>query len=475
VRDRWDLVVLGGGTAGLVGAHAAAMLGARVALVERDRTGGDCLWTGCVPSKTLLAAASRVAAVRRPPAFVTVGEAVVDFSAVMEEVRGAIRAIEPVDSVEALEDAGITVLRGQAEFDGVGSVVVDGERHAFANALLATGADPVAPDVPGLAQVEPLTSESVWQLDDLPGRLLVLGGGPVGCELGQAFARLGSRVTLVEAGARVLPHVDPDAAAVVHRALVSDGVEVLTGSTVERVEGAAVRVSTPAGRRDVAVDRVLVAVGRRARTAGIGLDRAGVTVSGLGAVVVDRFLRTTNPRVWAAGDVTPYPHQTHLAAYHAGVATANALLGLRRDAHRAPIPRVVFTDPEVAMVGAPTWAVGAAPAPRTVTRHHDHLDRAITDARTDGFSRLALERRGGRIIGATLVGPRAGESVNTVTLAIARRMSPAGLVGVVHAYPTYGDGAWNAAVDEVRARLASPAARRAAAVSLGVRRAWWGR
>ena len=484
MTDTWDLLVLGGGTAGLVGAYTAAALGARVALVERHRTGGDCLWTGCVPSKALQAAASRVAAVRRPPAYLTSGSVSVDFSRVMGEVRGAIAAIEPVDSIEALTEAGVTVLTGHASFAETGSVSVDGERHDFHHALVATGAEPVVPLIPGLDHLGPVTTETVWDLDDLPDRLLVVGGGPAGCELAQAFARLGSEVTLVEKGGRLLRHVDPDASAAVRRALAADGVRVLTDSVLVdvearsgrvRVTGTRPRPSDTTSSHDVTVDRLLVAVGRRSRAAGIGLERAGVSLTRRGAVAVDATLRTSNPHIWAAGDVTAYPHQTHVAAAHASLAVTNALLGTRRRADRLVVPRVVFTDPEVAHVGADTWAERGARPPRTITRTHDHVDRAIAEARTDGFSRLALDRRGSRIVGATLVSPRAGESVAALTLAIEKGMSPTALAATVHAYPTYNDGPWTAAVDEIRRRLRQPGARRAVGALLAGRRAQWRR
>lgn len=484
MTDTWDLLALGGGTAGLVGAYTAVALGARVALVERHRTGGDCLWTGCVPSKALQAAASRVAAVRRPPAYATTGSVSVDFSRVMAEVRGAIAAIEPVDSIEALTEAGVTVLTGDASFAETGSVRVDGERHDFHHALVATGAEPVVPLIPGLDETSPLTTETVWDLDDLPDRLLVVGGGPAGCELAQAFSRLGSEVTLVERGDRLLRHVDPDASAAVRTALVADGVRVLTDSVVVdvdarsgrvRVAGTRTRPSGTASSQDVTADRLLVAVGRRSRTAGLGLDRAGVSLTPRGAVAVDAALRTSNPRIWAAGDVTAYPHQTHVAAAHASLAVTNALLGTRRRADRLVVPRVVFTDPEVAHVGADTWAERGSRPPRTITRTHDHVDRAIAEARTDGFSRLALDRRGSRIVGATLVSPRAGESVAALTIAIEKGMSPTALAATVHAYPTYNDGPWTAAVDEIRRRLGQPGARRAVGALLAGRRAQWRR
>lgn len=475
MRSPWDLIVIGGGSAGLVSAYTAVELGARVALVERHRTGGDCLWTGCVPSKSLLSAAGTVAAARRATEYATVGSLDVDFGAVMRHVRSAIATIEPVDSVEALEAAGVTVLRGDAVFTGASTLTVDGSPHAFHQAVLATGAAPVIPDIPGLADIAPWTTETLWGVERLPARLVVIGGGPVGCEMSQAFARLDSRVTLVEASDRLLPREDPDAAALVEDALRRDGVDVRLDqhvSTVVGELGGPGEVVLHGGRtpEPVGFDAVLVAVGRAARTDGLGLNRACVALTSGHAVRVDRYLRTSNPRIWAAGDVTPFPHLTHLASQHGGLATANALLGLRRAVDMTAVPRVIYTDPEVAAVGEQTWASMPEDAPRTVTRHHDHVDRAIAEGRTDGFSRLALTANGARIVGATIVGPRAGESIAEMTLAVRRRMRVTDLAATIHAYPTFADGPWNAAVDEVRRRLAHPRVQQASTTWLATRR-----
>ena len=271
--DRWDLLVLGGGTAGIVAAKTAARLGARVLLVERDRTGGDCLWTGCVPSKALLAAGEAAAGARRAGRFgVTVDEVRVDFAQVMEHVHGAVRAIAPVDSIDSLEAAGVTVRTGHGRFVGEGVLDLDGETVRFTQAVVATGAAPAVPPIPGLADLDHLTSDTVWDLTEAPRRVAVLGGGSIGCELGQGLSRLGVEVTIVEGAPRVLPREDAAAAAVVHRALESDGVTVLTGRSVASV----VASDSRSGRlvledeESVVFDRLLVAVGRRPRTSDLG-------------------------------------------------------------------------------------------------------------------------------------------------------------------------------------------------------------
>lgn len=472
----WDLVVIGGGTAGIVGAKTAARLGARVALVERDRTGGDCLWTGCVPSKALLAAAGGAADARHAERLgVHVSGVRVDLGEVLRHVRATIAAIEPQDTPAALAAAGVHVISGTATFTGRSTLEVDGERIEFHRALIATGGSPAVPPVPGLVDAAPLTSDSVWDLTVLPDRLVVMGGGSIGCELGQAFARLGARVTVVEAAPRIMPREDPDAAALVHAALERDGVEVLTGHRAVAVHGepgasGELVVDDGTGERAVGYDALLVAVGRRPTSGALGLEMAGVQVDERGFVRVDARLRTSNPRVWAAGDVTPHPQFTHLAGVHGSLAASNAVLGVRRRVDLSAVPRVTFTDPEVAAVGAATWAEDGAEEPRTVTRQHHDVDRAQTEGRPDGFTRLMLGRRG-RLLGATIVGPRAGESLAEATLAVHRGLTTTDLAGAIHPYPTYGDGVWNAAIAVVQGRLAAPRTHRLLAALVAVRRA----
>ncbi len=470
----WDLLVVGGGTAGIVAGQTAAQLGARVAMLEPDRPGGDCLWTGCVPSKALIAAAAAATGVRRAPALgVHASGPEVDFPAVMKHVRAAIAAIEPADAPETLTAAGVEVIAARGVFVGRHTVEAGGRRIAFQHALVATGPRPALPDVPGLVTARPLTTESVWDLRSLPGRMLVLGGGSSGCELGQAFARLGTQVTVVDAAPRLLPEEDPDASALVHSALREDDVRVLTGHRAARVDGSSggggeATLQGGSGATVVGYDALLVTTGRRPSTEGLGLDSAGVALDERGAVQVDRTLQTSNPAIWAAGDVSPHPRYTHVAGVHGSIAATNAVLGLRRRIDLTAVPRVTFTDPEVAAVGAPSWRTRGR-APRTVTRRHDSVDRAITDGRPEGFARLVLDRRH-RLVGATLVGPRAGESLAELTLAVRQRLTTGDVVGSVHAYPTFADGIWNAAIADVTARLRSPLVRRLTGLAVTVRR-----
>ncbi len=471
----WDLLVLGGGTAGIVAAKTAARLGAQVVLVERERTGGDCLWTGCVPSKALLAAAEAAAGARRAERFgVHVDGVRVDFRAVMEHVHAAIRQIAPVDSIEALEAAGVTVRTGHGRFVGEGALDLDGETIRFTQAVVATGAAPAVPPIPGLAELDFLTSDTVWDLTEGPRHVAVLGAGSIGCELGQGLARLGVEVTLVEGGQRVLPREDAAAAAVVHRALESDGVTIRTGQSVTSVVASDSRVGRLVldDEESVAFDRLLVAVGRQPRTADLGLDTVEVEVDDRGFVVVDRRLRTTNPRIWAAGDLTGHPQFTHVAGVHGSLAASNAVLGVRRAVETSAVPRVTYTHPEVAAVGVDTER--ERDGIRVLTLDHRHVDRAVTEDLTDGLTRLAVDSKG-TILGATVVGPRAGETLGELAIAVRRGLRTRDLAGITHAYPTWNDGPWNAAIADVRDQLERPVTRRALHTLARTRRWWLGR
>ncbi len=454
----WDLLVVGAGTAGLVAARTAAGLGARVLLVESGRWGGDCLWTGCVPSKALLSAAHAAAAARSAGRLGVDVEGVrVDFGRVMQHVRESIRQIEPVDSPAWLLGDGVHVAQGHVALTGDGTAVVDATPVTFRHALLATGSAPQIPSIDGLAAADPLTSDTVWDLAELPARLLVVGGGSIGCELGQAFARLGSAVTLVESRERLLADDDPDASAVLTASLRADGVSVRTSTALDRVrvDGSSWRAES-AGGTSIDFDQVLIAVGRAPRTRDIGLAQAGVDFDDRGYVRVDAQLRTTSPRIWAAGDVTGHPAFTHVAGVHGSLAASNAVLGLRRTVDLRAIPRVTYTQPEIASVGIPTGDPNQGLTVRTI--QHRDADRAVVEGEQTGFTRLLLDRKG-LVVGGTIVGPRAGESLAELVLAISQKLRGRDLAGAIHAYPTYSDGVWKAAIEQVQAQLRRPAAR----------------
>ena len=321
----------------------------------------------------------------------------------------------------------------------------------FRQAIIATGSTPALPDIEGIDSVRVLTSDSFWELRELPERLLILGGGAIGCELGQAMARLGSRVSIVHRGPRILSREEPRASTIIHDGLVRDGALIYTGLTgvqIRSTDGISGRLLLDDGTW-MEFDRLVSALGREPRTNALQPQRAGVDTDPNGYVAVDKVLRTTNRRIWAAGDTTGLPQFTHTAGVNGSIAATNAILGLRRRVDDRAIPRVTFTAPEVAGVGLQAAATGLQ---RVVTWEHSHSDRAITESDTTGFTQIIVDRKG-RILGGTIVGPRAGETVGELALAVKQRLSTSALAGTTHPYPTYNDPLWNAAVDDVRYRL----------------------
>jgi pyruvate/2-oxoglutarate dehydrogenase complex dihydrolipoamide dehydrogenase (E3) component len=445
-------VVIGAGTGGLVCALIAAGAGARVALIERARTGGDCLWTGCVPSKALIAAAGLAHRMRYADAVgLAPHEPEIDFARVMSHVRGAQRRIAPQDSPERLRRDGVEVINADARFLAPGRVGAGNRVLSCRAAIIATGSEPVLPPIPGLGDAEPLTSKNLWELAELPGRLVMLGGGPVGCELGQAFARLGSRVTIVEMAPRLLPGEEPAASRLIEERLRADGVDVRAGVSAEAVIDGRLQLSSgdPA-----AFDQIIVAAGRSPTTADLGLETVDVHTDAQGAVVVDKRLRSTAPRIFAVGDVTGALPFTHVAAYHARIATVNALFGGRGRVSYDAVPWVTFTDPEVARVGLTEadarqrWGVKA-----TVTSfEYADLDRAITAGEPYGFAKLVGDSRG-RLVGATVCAPAGGEAIAELAAWIAQGRRVDDVSRMVHAYPTFAEGPARAADAHLRARL----------------------
>lgn len=473
MRGRYDLVILGGGTGGLVAARIAAWIGARVVLIERDRTGGDCLWTGCVPSKSLIASAAAAHQLRHASELgLQAVEPQVDFARVMERVRRVICAIEPQDSPERLRSAGIEVIQADGRFTAPGRIEAGGRELRWRAAIIASGSAPALPAIDGLAQARPLTTDTVWTLSESPGRLLVIGGGPIGCELAQALNRLGVRVTIVETAERLLLKEEPAASELIRGRLEREGVQVLLGA-----RPAAVRAGEDAyelifeDRPDpVVFDRVLVATGRRPRTAGLALEAVGVNLDDRGAVAVDARLATTARRIFAVGDVTGLLPFTHVAAHHARVATPNALLGLRQRISRT-VPWVTFTDPEVAHVGLTEqearqrWGEGV----QIAQIDYAELDRALTAGETYGFAKLIGDRRG-RLIGATVCAPAAGETIAELTAWIAKRGRISDVSRTIHAYPTFSEGPARAADALLTERLLASRARTLATPALVLRR-----
>lgn len=464
-KARYHLVVIGAGTGGLVSAAAAAGLGASVALIERHLMGGDCLNVGCVPSKAVIRAARawRDAGRAREdfggPATVGGG----DFGAAMARMRRLRAGLSPIDGAPRFRGLGVDVFLGNGRFVAPDRVDVDGTSLTFRRAIIATGARPVMPDVPGLVDAGCLTNETVFGLTELPARLLVIGGGPVGCELAQAFARLGSAVTLLDHGPRLLPREDPDAAAIIERAMTRDGVALVRNARVVRVEReglAKVAVVARDGREErIAADVVLAAAGRAPNVEGLGLEAAGVRYAAAGVVVDDR-LRTSNRRVFAVGDVASRRKFTHNSDFQARIAIQNALFFGRARVSRLVLPWCTYTAPEVAHVGMyEQEAREAGHRVETLTVRLEDVDRAILDGETEGFFRAHLQGGTDRILGATLVAGHAGDMISEIVLAIVNRVGLGGIGRTMHPYPTQAEIFHKAADTWRRAKL-TPRVRR---------------
>ena len=460
-RGVYDLVVVGAGTGGLVSAAIGAGLGAKVALVERDRMGGDCLNFGCVPSKGLLRA-SRSWAEARTSATRFGGPAVSgagDFKAAADRMRRIRAEISSIDGAERFSSLGIDVFLGEGRFDTSRSLVVDGARLEFRRAVVATGARAAVPPIPGLADVDYLTNETVFDLDRAPGHLIVMGAGAIGCELAQAFARFGSRVTLLDMADRVLPKEEPDASAVLLGALERDGVEFLGATRAEEVrrgEGGTklVVAEGPNGRTQIEGDALLVAVGRTPNV-DLGLDAAGVSY-GRGGIEVDDRLRTTNRRVYAVGDVASRFQFTHAADAQARLAVRNALFFGRAKSGSLVIPWATYTSPEVARVGLSAEEAAAESVDiETVTIDFGDVDRTRLDGDTHGFLRVHLAAGGDRIVGATIVHPHAGDLIAQVTQAMTQGVGLEALSDVIFPYPTAAEALRRAADARKRSKLTS--------------------
>jgi pyruvate/2-oxoglutarate dehydrogenase complex dihydrolipoamide dehydrogenase (E3) component len=438
----YNLVVIGAGPAGLVAAAGAAGLGARVALVERELMGGDCLNVGCVPSKALLRSARAAAAVRDAGALgVRVPEGTrVDFAAVMERLRRLRSALSTADSAARFRGLGVDVFLGEGRFTGPDTVEVAGQALRFRRALIATGARAEVPAVPGLEDAGYRTNESVFALTELPPRLAVIGGGPVGCELAQAFARFGSQVWLLNRGPQLLPREDADAAALVEQSLRRDGVRLLPGRSPRAVEKRGGAKVIRLEDEDIEADEILVAAGRQPNVERLSLEAAGVAYDARTGVRVDDRLRTTNPRVYAAGDVCSRYQFTHAADAMARVVLRNALFHGRARASALTIPWCTYTDPEVARVGlSEREAKEKGVAVQIFTQELRHVDRAVLDGEAEGFVKVLVKAGTDRIVGATVVATHAGEMISEITLAMTARLGLGRVADTIHPYPTQAE------------------------------------
>jgi len=443
-RGRYHLVVLGGGTAGLVTAAIAAGLGARVALVERHLLGGDCLNVGCVPSKAMIAAARQWQAAGEASAAFG-GPRVTgpgDFGQAMARMRRIRSGLSRIDGAPRFRDLGVDIYLGEGRLTGRDTLAVDGRTLRFRRAVIATGTRPWAPPIPGLDRMGYLTNETVFGLTELPRRLVVLGAGPAGSELAQAFARFGSQVTLVERESHILPGEDADAAGIVERAMTSHGVRVLSQARALQAERRGdtriLHIEQSGRAEELAADQVLVAAGRAPNVEGIGLEAAGVT-HGQHGVTVDDRLRTSNPRIFAVGDICSRHRYTHAADAQARLVVGNALffgIGGGR-VSRLVVPWVIYTSPEVAHVGMHQQA--ARGRVQTVTIPLREVDRAVLDGQEDGFFRVHLWEGTDRILGATLVAEHAGEMIGEVALAMTAGVGLARIGATIHPYPTQSE------------------------------------
>jgi len=441
---RYNLVVIGAGTAGLVAAAGAAGLGAKVALVERGLMGGDCLNVGCVPSKAIISAARATAAVKRASEFgVSLpGESKVCFATAMERMRRLRAAISPNDSATRFRELGVDVFFGAATFVDSNSIDVEGTRLEFARAVIATGARAAAPPISGLDSVPYLTNETLFSLTELPSKLGVIGAGPIGCEMAQSFAQLGSEVYLIEAQHGVLPREDRDAAAIVQQAMSADGVNLLCCGkelTVRKNGSIYLSVESHGHHYEQAVDQLLISVGRKPNVENLGLDKVGVEYDSKG-VKVDDHLRTSNRQIYAAGDIcSPYQF-THAADFMARIVIQNALFKGRAKSSRLTIPWCTYTSPEIAHVGLYEHeAEEKGIATSTFVQQMADVDRAILESENAGFVKVLTKKGTDNILGASIVARSAGDLISEVTLAMTNKLGLGKIASTIHPYPTQAE------------------------------------
>jgi len=462
-KTRYNLVVIGAGAGGLVSAAGAAGVGARVALIESHLLGGDCLTVGCVPSKALLRCAKAAEAVRRASEFgVQIdGKVTVDFGYVMQRMRRLRADIAPADSAQRYtEKLGVDVFLGQGKFTGKHTVEVNGQTLQFAKAVIATGGTAAIPDIPGLKQAPYLTNATVFNLTQLPPRLGIIGAGPIGLELAQAFQRFGSQVTVFSRSGKILPKEDPDAAKTVENSLRRDGVKIEYHANYKSVEGrngsskVTIFLADGKGDRALEFDALLLATGRKPAVEGLGLEEAGVTYNNRMGIQVNDRLQTTNPDVYAAGDVASKYQFTHMADFGARLVIRNALFFGRDKFSNMLIPWATYTDPEVAHVGLyekdlQERGLGYA----TYTREFADVDRGIVDGEAEGFVKIHVKKGTDQILGATIVGSHAGDMISEITVAMQSGMGLGKLANVIHPYPTMAEAIRQCGDAYNRARL----------------------
>jgi pyruvate/2-oxoglutarate dehydrogenase complex dihydrolipoamide dehydrogenase (E3) component len=451
-NGRYNIVVIGAGPAGLIVAVVAASVGAKVALIEKHLMGGDCLNVGCVPSKSIIRAARVWADIRNAAEFgvhVSDQGTTYDFAAVMARMRKLRARLSVVDSAQRYKELGVDVFIGEGRFAGPETIQVRGETLKFRRAAICTGARAAPPPIPGLSDAGCLTNETVFELTSLPKRLAVIGAGPIGCELSQAFARFASQVSLIEQMSRILPREDADAAGVVHDQLKKDGVTVIPGATVTQVERRGrervVHYVKEGKAGQILVDEILIGTGRAPNVEGLGLDRAGIAFDVRKGVTVNARLQTTNPRVYAAGDICSPFQFTHTADAMAQIVIQNALfphpLGLGyASIDSLIVPWCTYTEPEIAHVGMyPADAEAKGIKTETYTFQLDEVDRAILDGQEHGFARVHVQKGSDKILGATIVAAHAGEMISELSVVMKGGLGLSAITGTIHPYPTQAE------------------------------------
>jgi dihydrolipoamide dehydrogenase len=451
-----NLIVIGAGSAGLVSSLIAAAVNAKVTLIEKHKMGGDCLNTGCVPSKALIKSAKIASLIKRSSDFgIQVPESNIDFSAVMERVQSIIKEIEPHDSVERFESLGVECIEGEAKITSPWSVEINQKTLTAKNIIIATGAGPLIPLITGIEKIDYLTSDSLWEIREQPKRLLVLGGGPIGCELSQAFARLGSSVTQVEMFPRIMAREDEDVSTLITNKFINEGIDVRTNHKAKEFinKNNKTILICEHDSQDVEIefDTLLVAVGRKPNIKGFGLEELGIELNDNKTIKVNEYLQSSIPSIYACGDVAGPYQFTHTASHQAWFASVNSLFGRfkRFKADYSVIPWATFTDPEVARVGLNELeAKQQNISYETNTFKLDELDRALTDGETEGFIKVLTAPGKDKILGATIVGDHAGELITEYITAMKNKTGMNKILGTIHIYPTlseankYAAGIW---------------------------------
>lgn len=451
-QHQYDLIVIGAGSAGIAAAAAGRRTGARVLMVERGRPGGNSIWTGTVPSKALVAAGRAAQLMRTADRFgITPVEPQINFGELMRGIEQRISDAAQSASADVVEDSGVDVITGAASFTRPDTIAIDGAPYRFLKAVIATGTAPSVPPIPGLFDCSPLTTDTLWDLRFLPPQLTLLGGGPTGCELAQALSRLGARVTIIEEADRLLPKEEPEVSELITQRLRDEGLTIMVGTTVVRASSFTGHTRLLVTDHDhdephtVEAGRMMITAGRRPVTVGLDLARAGVFLNEQGYIGTDERLRTTNRRIYAAGDASGDRPLASLAALDGEVAAGNALLGSARGPRHDLGPQVIFTDPEVGRIGHTELSARfEISGPITGQTSHGRADRAIAENEPAGLTKIISDDHG-RLLGASVVSPRAGEVITELSMVMQHRGQLAELADVPHAYPTWSDPIWDLA------------------------------